>query len=83
MKKLLFRTFSIFSTLVTFFAIGQTTTFYDFNTAGQLSTYFNGTGQTSQVSQGTNTGIGGTGSVSLTPPANAILQQKKDIVWGP
>ena len=83
MKKLLFRTFSIFSTLVTFFAIGQTTTFYDFNTAGQLSTYFNGTGETSQVSQGTNTGIGGTGSVSLTQPANAIFTTKEGYSLGP
>lgn len=48
------------------FAVAQTSTFYDFNTAGQLTSYFNQTGTATNVIQSTNTGLAGSGAVNIT-----------------
>jgi len=52
--------------LSTQFATGQTTTYYDFNTAGQLSGNFNQTGTNTNITQSTNTGISGSGAINIT-----------------
>lgn len=65
------------------FAVAQTSTFYDFNTANQLSTLFNGVGQTGSVSQLTTGGIGNSGGINLPSSANAIFSTKEGYSLGP
>ncbi len=52
--------------LSTQFVLGQTNTFYDFNTAGQLSGNFNKTGSSTNITQTTNTGLSNSGAVNIT-----------------
>lgn len=61
----------------------QTSTSYDFNTAGQLSSLFNGVGQVESVSQLTTGGIGDSGSINLPSSANAIFSTKEGYSLGP
>lgn len=80
MKKILFNI--ILLTLMQS-ALGQTATFYDFNTAGQLSTLFNGEGATGSVSQLTTGGIGNSGCINLPGGTNAIFSTKEGYSLGP
>ena len=60
--------------------VAQTTTSYDFNTAGQLAAYFNQGGSASNISQTTNTGIGSTGAINITQvPTNEIFTCCRDV----
>ncbi len=59
----------------------QTATSYNFNTAGQLSSLFNGVGQVGSVSQLTTGGISNSGGINLPSGANAIFSTKEDIAW--
>lgn len=61
----------------------QTATFYNFNTAGQLSTLFNGVGQVGSVSQLATGGIGNSGGINLPSSANAIFSTKEGYSLGP
>ncbi|MGO4819182.1 hypothetical protein [Flavobacterium sp. W22_SRS_FP1] len=65
------------------YAFGQTTTFYDFNTPGQLSSLFNGVGATGSVSQLTAGGIGNSGGINLPGGTNAIFSTKEGYSLGP
>ncbi len=44
----------------------QTSSLYDFNTPGELAENFNQTSNSTNISQSTNTGIGGTGAINVT-----------------
>jgi hypothetical protein len=57
----------------------QTSTLYDFNTAGQLTNLFNGTGSTGSVSEVTTGGIGNTGAINLPGSANANFRYKRRV----
>ena len=80
MKKILFNII-LFALIQS--AFGQTATFYDFNTAGQLSTLFNGVGATGSVSQLTTGGIGNSGGINLPGGTNAIFSTKEGYSLGP
>lgn len=80
MKKILFNI--ILLTLMQS-ALGQTATFYDFNTSGQLSNLFNSVVQSGSVSQSTSGGIGNSGGINLVSSANAIFSTKEGYSLGP
>ena len=80
MKKVLF---NIFLLTLMQSALGQTATFYDFNTSGQLSTLFNGVGATVNVSQLTTGGIGDSGCINLPGGTNAVFSTKEGYSLGP
>lgn len=61
----------------------QTATSYNFNTAGQLSSLFNGVGQVGSVSQLTTGGISNSGGINLPSGANAIFSTKEGYSLGP
>lgn len=70
-KAMLLLAFVVSST----FGYGQT--LYDFNTPGQLSAYFNGSGTgASSVGQVTSGGINNSGSINVPGSANAIYTTK-------
>ena len=58
--------------------VAQTTTFYDFNTSGQLATYFNGYGpQLGSISEQTTGGVSDSGSLSIPlSVTNAVFSSK-------
>ncbi|MFY7886633.1 MAG: hypothetical protein ACOVOV_17505, partial [Dolichospermum sp.] len=58
--------------------VAQTTTFYDFNTSGQLATYFNGYGpQLGSISEQTTGGVSNSGSLSIPlAVTNAVFSSK-------
>lgn len=64
-------------------AFGQTATFYDFNTPGQLSNLFNSVVQSGSVSQSTTGGISNSGGINLPSSANAIFSTKEGYSLGP
>ncbi|WP_396189110.1 T9SS type A sorting domain-containing protein [Flavobacterium sp.] len=69
----------LFLFLFALFAQAQTSTFYNFNTQGDLTNYFTrgNTGYT-QVSQSTNTGISGSGAVFIgNTSANEVYTTKQ------
>lgn len=80
MKKILFNI--ILLTLMQS-ALGQTATFYDFNTSGQLSNLFNSVVESGSVSQSTSGGIGTSGGINLVSSANAIFSTKEGYSLGP
>ncbi|MBP9848812.1 MAG: autotransporter-associated beta strand repeat-containing protein, partial [Flavobacterium sp.] len=61
-----------------FSLVAQTTTFYDFNTPGQLATYFNGYGpQLGSISEQTTGGVSNSGSLSIPlSVTNAVFSTK-------
>lgn len=62
-KKVFFSISFLFLALVGF---SQTSTFYDFNTPGDLSEFFTrGNTNSTNITQSTNTGIGSTGAVNV------------------
>jgi hypothetical protein len=66
-------------------AAAQTSTTYDFNTPGDLATYFNGVGPgAASVTQSTTTGIGGSGAISVPRASvNAVYTSKEGYSLGP
>lgn len=60
----------------------QTTSNYNFNTAGELNAYFNRNNTSPTVTQSTNTGIGGTGAINLVPAVNAVFVAKQGFALG-
>jgi hypothetical protein len=75
-KKIFFLLIFLCSFVASF---AQTTTFYDFNTPGDLTTYFTrGNTGTTQINQSLNTGIGGTGAVFIgNQSANEVYTTKQ------
>lgn len=59
------------------FVVGQTSSFYDFNTTGQLTTYFNQTGTASNITQ-SNTGLGGSGAIHINSSYTTEAFSTKD-----
>ncbi|WP_193702249.1 hypothetical protein [Flavobacterium haoranii] len=58
--------FSISFLFLAFVGFSQTSTFYDFNTPGDLSEFFTrGNTNTTNITQSTNTGLGSTGAVNI------------------
>ena len=55
---------------------------FDFNTPGQLAAQFTGTGQTGNVSQSTNTGMNGTGAITVVQETNAVYVTKQGYTIG-
>jgi hypothetical protein len=46
--------------------LAQTSSLFDFNTPGELAENFNQTSNSTNITQSTNTGIGGTGAINVT-----------------
>jgi len=64
-------------------ALGQTSTSYDFNTPGDLTSLFNGTGSVASVTEVTTGGISNSGGIKLPSSANAVFATKVGYSLGP
>ena len=75
--------FSILFILISTVFTAQTRVLYDFNTAGQLNSYFNGVGQVNDVTEDTSNGIASTGCLYMPSGGEVVYSTKDGYSMGP